>query len=172
MLIDIEGLSDSLVFSGSHAQIDRLCDQVSDALLKGDAGLIVQMRAGDVADRFAALAMALEESQSQDEFAQPGGGSAGGGSGSGAGGGPQPLVPPAAQLKLLRSLQDSVYRSTRSLNDSGAVLDTSSRNMRLGEIGDSQSQIADLAEKLISELLRNNAGGGVPQPGGPGGQEP
>jgi len=115
----------------------------------------------------------LQDSQSDQEFEQPGDQNDDGGSGSGGGGQPPPLVPPIAQLKLLRGLQESVYRSTRLLDESGAALDEASRSTRLDELGAAQKELTDLGQKLI-EMMQQ--GGGAPpngpdiQPGEPGGQ--
>jgi hypothetical protein len=122
------------------------------------------MREQDIADQFLALATALEQSQSDREFEEPGDPSDPNGGGSGSGGNqPQPLVPPIAQLKLLRGLQESVYRSTRLLDESGAALDEAARSMRLDELGASQKQLTDLAQKLI-QMMGESGGGGQPTP--------
>src|SRR5690606_32473598 len=113
-------LGEALVFRAVHEEIDAAAGTIVDDLRRGDVGPDLVMRQQDLADRLLALAEALRQDPNASEFQQeqPGGGS-GGGSG---GGGQQPLIPPIAQLKLLRGVQESIYRSTRALDES-PVLD-------------------------------------------------
>lgn len=166
-------LAEAFVFAASHEHIDALAGLVVEDLRSGRIGPSQLMREQDIADQFLALATALEQSQSDREFEQPGdSNSAGGGGGSG-GNQPQPLVPPIAQLKLLRSMQESVYRSTRLLDEAGAVLDAAARSTRLDELGASQKQLTNLAQRLIDMLEQQGGGQPMPRPdirpGGPGG---
>jgi len=126
------------------------------------------MREREIADLLEALAQALEESRPDDSEFQNGGAGAAGGGGQG-GGGEQPLVPPAAQLQLLRGLQESVYRSTRELGEAGG-LDRSDRDERAAELGESQQQVVDVARDLMRELQQQR--GGPPQPQPQPGPEP
>ncbi len=174
LLKKTDELAESFVFEASHRQIDTLAGEVVDDLRGAKIGLTQLMREQDIADRFLALATALQDSQSDQEFEQPSDeGDNGGNGGNGGSGQPPPLVPPIAQLKLLRGLQESVYRSTRLLDESGTTLDEASRSMRLDELGAAQKELTDLAQKLI-EMMQQ--GGGTPpsgpdvQPGEPGGQ--
>lgn len=173
LLKKTDELAESFVFEASHRQIDALAGEVVEDLRGATIGPTQLMREQDIADRFLALATALQDSQSDQEFDQPGDQNDDGGSGSGGGGQPPPLVPPIAQLKLLRGLQESVYRSTRLLDESGAALDEASRSTRLDELGAAQKELTDLGQKLI-EMMQQ--GGGAPpngpdiQPGEPGGQ--
>lgn len=154
-------LAESFVFEASHSQIHALAGQVVEDLRNARVGPAALMREQDIADRLLALATALQDSESNREFEEPGDSQQGGGGG---GGGQQQLVPPIAQLKLLRGLQESVYRSTRLLDESGASLDEAARSTRLDELGAAQQELTDLAQRLI-EMMQQ--GSGMPDSGAP-----
>lgn len=161
-----EELAEAFVFEAGHRQIDALAATVIEDLRAATIGPAQLMRQQDIADRFLALALALADSPSDREFEDPSDANSGGGGGGQGGGQPQPLVPPIAQLKLLRALQDAVYRSTRSLDETGSGLDDADRSMRIDELGRSQRELTDLAERLIQEMQQR--GSGPPGAGGPG----
>jgi len=165
-----EELAESFVFEASHLQIDALAATVVDDLRAATIGPAQLMREQDIADRFLALALALQDSPSNQEFEQPGDQSEQGGGGQG-GGQPPPLVPPIAQLKLLRSLQDAVYRATRLLDETGASLDEGDRSMRLEELGTAQRELSELGQRLI-EAMSEQAGGGTQPAPRPEGTQP
>lgn len=168
LLQKTEDLADAFVFQAGHQQIDTLAGQVVEDLRAATIGPMQLMREQDIAERFLALATALQDSQSDQEFEEPGDANSGGGGGGG-GGPPPPLVPPMAQLKLLRALQESVYRSTRLLDESGAALDEAARSARLDDLGASQKQLTDLAQQLIEMMQQQQEGGRAlgPDPKGP-----
>lgn len=161
-----EELAEAFVFEAGHRQIDSLAAVVVEDLRSATIGPAQLMRQQDIADRFLALALALADSPSEREFEDPSDPNSGGGGGGQGGGEPQPLVPPIAQLKLLRALQDAVYRSTRSLDETGSRIDEADRSMRIDELGRLQRELTDLAERLIQEMQRR--GSGPPGAGGPG----
>lgn len=158
-----EDLAESFVFEASHRQIDALAETVVEDLRLAEIGPAQLMREQDIADRFLALALALQDSPSDREFEEPGGESGQGG-GQGGGGQPPALVPPIAQLKLLRSLQDAVYRSTRLLDERGADLDAADRSGRIEELGRAQRELTDLGRRLIEEMSQRAGGEGRPTP--------
>ncbi len=161
LLQKTKDLADAFVFEAGHQQIDALAGQVVEDLRAAKIGPIQLMREQDIADRFLALALALQDSPSDKEFEEP---SDSGGGGSGGGGQPPPLIPPVAQLKLLRGLQESVYRSTRLLDESGATLDEAARSMRLDDLGASQRQLTDLGQRLIEMMQQQQQQGGASGP--------
>lgn len=159
-----EDLAESFVFEASHNQIDALAATVVEDLRAAEVGPAQLMREQDIADRFLALALALQDSPSNREFEEPGDESGGGG-GQGGGGQPPALVPPIAQLKLLRSLQDAVYRSTRLLDERGGDLGAADRSGRIDELGRAQRELTDLGRRLIEEMSQR--AGGEARPGPP-----
>lgn len=85
----------------------------------------------------------------------------GGGGGSGGGGGQQPLVPPAAQLKLLRILQLQINAQTRQLHDQLSKV-TSSQDRKVIHtqiymLGHQQRRIYRQAIKMVRSMQK--AGG-------------
>jgi hypothetical protein len=114
--------------------------------------------ASDVIEALAAIVAALDEGGQQgddDMFAeQEGGASGGGGGGSQA---PAGVIPPVAEVKLLRSMQDAIARRTRALDESSATMDPVTRAQLLGEIAAKQARILELGSKL-AEKIRGGAG--------------
>jgi hypothetical protein len=117
--------------------------------------------ANDAIEALAAIVAALDEGESQGEedmFAeQQGGGSEQGGSGQA----PAGVVPPAAEVKLLRSMQQSIARRTRELDESSGSIDPVQKAQLLGEIAARQARILELGSKLADKIS-----GGTPSPSG------
>ena len=154
-------LTDSRVFSHVHALIDRLSRRASEGLLAGVVNVDVTDRQQRIADSIGRLIKALEELlQPPEEFAEQS--PQGGGSG---GGGQQPLIPPVAELRLLREMQEQVYNQTRDL-DARDDLDLARRQERLVELGSDQRELLDIGRE-IAESLRGPQGPSDPLPGEP-----
>lgn len=166
LLRQTEDLDQALVFKATHDQIDALAQIVIESLRGTTVEPDIPMNQQDIADLFLALSEALRQAQSDSEFNQPGqqGGQGGGGGGGGAGGGEdeQGLIPDMAQLRLLRALQDAVYRSTRNLDDIGNAINPEVRARRLKQLGESQQQLVELAGDLLLQLQDGEGGGQVP----------
>jgi hypothetical protein len=125
-----------------------------------------QQRIGDSITR---LMDALEDlQQPPGEFAG-GGGATPGGSGGQQQGRP-PLIPPIAELMLLRGMQEQVYNQTRDL-DVRRDLDAAERQGRLEDLADDQQELLELGEEMAESL--GNAPSAPPAPAlpGPGGQD-
>lgn len=153
-------LSDSLVFAHVHGLMDRLSRRVSEGLLNGDVGVEVTDRQQHIADSIGRLIKALEELlQPPDEFAQQ---PAGGGGG---GGGPPRLIPPVAELRLLREMQEQVYNQTRDI-DTRSDLEPARRQERLTELSSHQRALLDIGRE-IAESLQRRGGRANPPPGEP-----
>jgi hypothetical protein len=85
----------------------------------------------------------------------------GGGGGGGGGGGKQPLIPPAAQLKLLRILQMQINLQTQQLDTTLGKTSTGAARQALQEeirmLGHQQNRIHRQAVKMIKSMQK--AGG-------------
>ena len=68
-----------------------------------------------------------------------------------------------AEVKLLRSMQESLAKRTRALDESGASIDPVSRAQRLGEIAARQQRVLELGSKL-AEKIRTGGGAGSAAP--------
>jgi DNA repair exonuclease SbcCD ATPase subunit len=144
-------VADTLLFDHLHGRIDDKAAQVSSALQQSDVGERVLADEAYIAGALATMAQALEEAQRSEDFAT----SSGGGDGSGGGAQP-PLIPPVAELKLLRGLQENVYQRTRAAGGDG---DRPVETETLLELAGEQRELPMLAERLIEKLQAAN-----PQP--------
>ena len=101
-----------------------------------------------IADSIGRLIEALESLISEpDEFA----GGSQGGSGSGSGQGRPPLIPPIAELMLLRGMQEQVYNQTQDLDGRGD-LEADERRERLEELGEDQQDLLELGREMAEAL--------------------
>jgi hypothetical protein len=152
-------ISESLVFTHVHGLIDEWALAAADGLRNGDVGLAVTDAENRIAH--ARLAEALEEEQQrQDEFAEGNQGEGGGGGGGGSGGA-APLVPPIAELKLLRGIQEQVYHETRE-TDAREDMPDADRRQRLRDLSRRQRELHELGRRLAEALQ-----GGPPEQGSP-----
>lgn len=98
------------------------------------------------------IVAALEESeQPDDDRFEEAAGADGSGAG-GSGGGPQGAVPPVAEIKILKSLQESLARQTRRFFDGMEALDPVVRSQRLAELAAKQQRIVELGSKIAEKL--------------------
>ncbi len=113
-------------------------------------------------DRLQLIIDALKEEQNKpSEFNNDGGG--------GGGGGQQPLVPPVAQLKLLKAMQLVVNNQTQSIDgDLKAAASDADRNdlqTQAQQLGGKETKIRGMASDIVDQLLhtpRPPAGGAAP----------
>lgn len=144
----------TLIFRHLHERIDQMAGSAAESLRSGK---VVRSTLGEqqqIAQALRAMAEALKEEQSKSDFADRQAGASGGG-----GLQPPPLIPPIAELKLLRSLQQEVYHATEQAGGEGhlevdgqALLDLSVR----------QRELASLGEQLIQQMQENQQPQGPP----------
>jgi hypothetical protein len=96
-------------------------------------------------DRLTDVINALKEEKKKNDFANQGGGG---------GGGKQPLIPPLAELKLLKAMQGRVNRATVMLNQKIAApgADKSALDKQVEQVGQAQDKIKTLAEAVVKKL--------------------
>ncbi|MHC4588417.1 MAG: coiled-coil domain-containing protein, partial [Planctomycetota bacterium] len=136
------------VFTHVHDMMDDWSSWVTDALISGEVSVAVTDRQRWIADSIGRLIEALESLISEpDEFA----GGRQGGSGSGSGQGRPPLIPPIAELMLLRGMQEQVYNQTQDLDDRGD-LEADERRERLEELGEVQHDLLELGREMAEAL--------------------
>ncbi len=142
-----EGLSEAPVFTLAHTQLDRLM-QLSTAGLGQQqiepATLASQRQSMMI---LASLVEVLSEQQAEQEDFEDGSSDAGGESGGGQSGGDEPLIPPVAELKLLRSLQQLVADQTRAISEQGT-----SDASQVRAIGELQQQLFEQGAELIERM--------------------
>lgn len=149
---DVKDLEESKVFDAALTRLDRAMEGAGAALSEGNVPVSVARQQQTSVDILRAIVDSLKDAQEDQDFKAAGeGGGGGGGSGEG-GGGPQGLLPPIAQLKLLRGMQAEAAARTRSVAD-----DTASDS--LAEITSLQAELEALGRGIIEEM-----GGGEEPP--------
>jgi hypothetical protein len=157
-------IQDSPIFLRVHDMMDDWSAWATDALISGEVSVAVSDRQQRVADSIGRLIKALEDLiQEPGEFA--GGGGQQGGSGQGQQQGRPPLIPPMAELMLLRGMQEQVYNETRNL-DARRDLEAGDRQERLEDLADDQQELLELGEEMAESL-----GNVPPAPEAPGEQD-
>jgi hypothetical protein len=157
-------VGDTLVFQHLHGQIDEAASAAVAKLRAAEATGEVVSRQGQVADTLRMMAKALEDAkQDDDPFEKPQGkDQEGGEQGEGAASKPK-LVPDLAELRLLRVMQESLYKNTRGLSESN--LGDAAKVKQVEELSRQQLRLHELGNALIRKM-----GGGNVQtaPGTPG----
>jgi len=157
-------LVEALVFTHAHRLIDDWARLVVDALNNGDVGVDVTDRQQQIVMSLSQLIGALEDLlKPPPEFAE-GQQQQGGGAGAGQQG-ETPLIPPIAELRLLRGLQEVVYTETRSIEGRGD-LDAAQRRTRLRELGEQQRDLSNLGQSIVEQLRSEQPPRGEPMPNG------
>ena len=154
-----EESKDTLVFQQMHRRIDEAAARAAGELQRGEADASLAIDQRRVAATLRAMAAALEEAQADQEFENPPG-QPQEGEGGGGGGQPPPLVPPVAELKLLRQVQELVYLTTRELHDASVAEPggpTPAQVERAADLATQQRELHDLGRQMI-EKMQQNAG--------------
>ncbi len=157
--------SDSEV-KGSDALVD-MHDIVDDAISESRGRLTdgkpaeALAPANDAIEALAAIVAALDEGgpgSDEDMFAEQ---QAGGAEQGGGGQTPAGVVPPAAEVKLLRSMQQSIARRTRALDESLGSIEPVQKAQMLGELAARQARILELGSKLAEKIRGGGPGPSV-----------
>jgi hypothetical protein len=169
-------LSEAPVFALAHQRLDEAMRDAADALAGPAPARGVALDQQQAVAILASLVEVLADNAGgQDEDFQDAGGS-GGGEGGGSGGEEEQLIPPIAELRLLRDLQHAAMETTRRLAESP---DPDADAARLARLGDLQRLLAERGAELIEKLSRQAGpdadpapGPDVDQPGPPDRQDP
>lgn len=145
MARDSKELSDASVFEFAHRRLDTATGAAGDALRAGNIPPALPQQERAVKGLRDILASLADSSPKKKDFNE---GQAGGDSG-GAGmpGGKQALIPPLAQLRLLRAIQGDVAQDTRLAADTAAPPEAIER------IASDQKELANRAAALLDQLL-------------------
>ena len=145
MLDQTTELRDAPIFSLAHDQMELLLHAISKDLKERSLDHRIVQDQQSVAMILSALVEVLGDSpQPESEDFEDGQNADGGGQG---GGGPEPVIPPIAQLRLLRSLQQLTAIQTRALNESDAP-----DPARIDQTGQLQRDLADKGLQLIKDM--------------------
>lgn len=150
-------LSEQGVFNFSHKRLDTLMDRAGSTLKDGVASAGVDADQAASATLLRSLVDTLTEAKNEDDFRNAEGGGGGGG---GQQGGPRPIIPPIAELKLLRALQQDAAGRTRNASESPR---DAAAIAEIAEIGRFQRELAEQGETLIKKLAAQQ-GGNKPAP--------
>ena len=145
-----EELESTVVFKAMHEQMDQWCGAAVTALRGGTIDQRTLFVQRSVAETIEQLIDALKRQQQQD---QPFAGSGGGG---GQGGGKPPIIPPLAELKLLRGAQQRVHALTRMTAEQTET-PVDQADQMLGDLARQQQHLADTAHQLLQKALQRQA---------------
>jgi hypothetical protein len=145
------------IFSGILRGVSGDMHAARDFLRGGQTGPICQELQEEIVRRLRSLSEAFEEERGRQEAERQGGSGSGGG-----GGGKAPLVPPVAQLKLLRSLQAEVNEKTRSFDAERPAAELSEEDrFRIDRIARMQEEAAQLTDRWNEEMQKGAEGRGM-----------
>lgn len=154
-------LEDTIVYKSVHEQMDSWASQSAEALKKAEPSVAVVFQEQMIAGSIQSLIDALAPDQPDERFASPQG--SGGGAGQ-QGGGPQPLIPPAAEVKLLKARQIQVHQVTRMVADNPAS-EADTQAKLIEHLSQQQDDLARTGTQLIQSLQQQQPQ--VMQPGAP-----
>jgi hypothetical protein len=144
-------LLEAPVFSHVHARMDDWATRVTETLRGGEFEQSVAGRQQRIADSIGRLIEALEDLITPpDKFA----GGQGAGQQAGGQGQQPPLIPPIAELMLLRGMQEQVYEETQDI-DGRTGIETGERRARLAELGDDQRSLLRLGREMAEALQQD-----------------
>lgn len=175
---ELSGSAEARLFTVTHDRLDRELTQAAGTLRAGSPDAATLARQDSALRLLAALVEALEPPQRDDEFQdRAAGGEPGSGEGAGGEGAPgQGLIPPVAELKLLRELLVEAAERTRTLHELGGGAPAEA----LADLVRTQRELTEQARALVERLQQRPDAGAPAEPGaepgagdaGPDGREP
>jgi hypothetical protein len=162
LLEKTEELGDAPVFALAHDQLDRFMEQSSIGLNQRSIEARVLASQNASLAILSTLVEVLDESPPQSEPEDFDDGSSGGSQGGSSGGGDEPVIPPIAQLKLLRSMQQLAAMQTRVYSENPAGSDEAD----IAALAELQGQLFEHARQLIEDMSPSPEPKPVPVPDG------
>ena len=146
---------DLLVEDGTSVVFPRIVEdlktdlqQCTDGLKKQRTDSLTQLVQSEVETTLEELISALQRAQKEKQENDEGGGSSGGG-----GGGNQPLLPPSAELKALRSAQMRVNRRTKQVDQLREVITTDPQiRAEIQNLFGRQAKIVEMTDEMIEKM--------------------
>lgn len=142
-----EEFKDAGVFRMAHDRLDRVLNRAVTPLREGTMGPVVDREMSAGVSLLRSLVDALASSPDKEKDFRDGAQGGGGGGGGGGEGEPPPVIPPLAELRLLRDLQAEAAAETRSLSETP---DPSPESLE--ELGVLQRTLAEEARALLERL--------------------
>ncbi|MAH66706.1 MAG: hypothetical protein CMJ27_10025 [Phycisphaerae bacterium] len=157
-------ITDSLVFSMTHRNLEAWIGSATERLRDGRPDAATIELEILVVEALGGLAAALDqESPDDDPFADAQNGGGGGGDGDGQGGQqadspPDPLIPPIAELKMLRATQQQILDATRRLDATRGPKSSAGTESRIADLARMQADLHAVATALLQQLQPAPAG--------------
>ncbi len=142
-----EGLADTIVVEYAHSRLESATSAAAQRLRAGEADTTVTRNQAAAVRLLRSLVEALNEAQQERDFREQEQDS--GGEGGGQSGGSPPLIPPIAELRILREMQQEAADWTREL-DADARPDPGEK-ARLAEL---QRELATRGEALVQAVMQ------------------
>jgi dsDNA-binding SOS-regulon protein len=151
----------SIVFPTVLADVAKQLGLLQTRLADKQPGAITQSIQEDVETTLADMLEAIRKEISRRR--NEGGGGGGGAGGGGGGGKPKPLLPAAAELKLLWRMQQQITRRTAELNTAEAALTEQQRRVQHEHLAERQKQLYDMAVEMDRLAKEAKAASGQPE---------
>jgi hypothetical protein len=135
------------VYAWVMADVSKDTNAVTSMLSRSDTGPVTKQVEANVVANLKDLIDALQRQRMQNQ-------KAGGGGGGGGGGGKSRLVPPLAEVKMIKAMHQRASSQTHELDEmirSGKVKGDDA-NARVGELAGKESQIGKLLQDLLDAL--------------------
>ncbi len=161
-----ERVEGQVVFEHMHDRIDRLVASSAASMRAGTETARVPLEQVKIASTLRAMAGALVPPPPQNDFQDNNDGNAGGNQGGGAGGQGGEVIPPAAELKLLRAEQSMLLEETKvaaeQLGGAGVVAPGNPAvRAALEDLAGRQRELTELAERLKVDMQRRQEERGI-----------
>jgi hypothetical protein len=156
-------IAESRTFELANRRLDEAARRAAAALGAGEATRAVRRDQATAVRVLQGLVESLKDPKKTDEFRDEQGG--GGGGGGGGQGQKPPLIPPIAEIRLLRSMQGEAAELTRAAAEAAGADGAAD----LDAAAELQTELAEQARALM-EKLKNESGAPDVQP--PGAAEP
>jgi hypothetical protein len=153
-----EELAEAGVFEFAHQRLELATGTAAKKLKAGQPDRAVQRNQDSAMRVLSSLIAALDEQlKRDDEFRDT---NSNGGGGSQPGGQQQPALPPLAELRLLRAMQDEAAQTTRAIDEAKEQVPE-----ELAGLGELQRNLAKRGDELIKKMQKPTEG---EVPGKPG----
>ena len=160
-------ITDSLVFSMTHRNLEAWIESATAGLRDGRPDAATIELETLVVEALGGLAAALDqEAPDDDPFADAengGGGDGGGQDGQQADSPPDPLIPPIAELKMLRATQQQILDATRRLDATRGSESSDRTESRIADLARMQADLHAVATALLQQLQPDPAGVDAPE---------
>jgi hypothetical protein len=148
---ETEELDDAPVFALAHEQLDLLTRAASDGLGEATPGMGVGLDQDQAVAVLASLVDVLGDTPPAGGEEQFQDGQGGEGEGQAGGSEEEDLIPPVAELRLLRDMQKAAMEMTRRVHENPTLREDAARVQKLGDL---QRALAERGVALIEKMNR------------------